>query len=184
MKTVFLEGNEIFLSPLSKDDDMKNYSEWLNDQETTLFMCSGKFPTAIEGLREYVANMNNSKEGLLLGVFLKNSSVHLGNIALSRIDWKNRSAEIGLFIGDKQARGKGYASQALKLVVEHAFMKLNLRRLVADIVEDNEPSKRIFEKIGFKLEGTYREHFYLNGKYYDCHFYGLLKKEVCDNAGV
>lgn len=184
MKAIFLENDDVFLSPLSKEDDMQSYSEWLNNQETTLFMWSGKFPKTIEGLREYVDCLNNSKEGVLLGVFLKNSSEHIGNISLNRIDWKNRSAEIGLLIGNKKVRGKGYATQALGVVVDHAFQKLNLRRLYAVIVEKNESSKRIFEKKGFKLEGVYREHFYLDDKYYDCHYYGLLKKEYLNKENM
>ncbi len=156
---------------------MDSYAQWLNNQDTTLFMWSGNFPETIEALREYVDHFNKNKQGFLLGIFLKNSSAHIGNIAINKIDWKNRFAEIGIVMGDQESRGKGYATQALKLVVEHVFMKLNLRRLFAEIVEGNDASKRIFTKVGFKLEGTYREHFYLNRKYYDCHLYGLLKKE-------
>lgn len=181
MRPIFLESDDIFLSPLSKEDNMESYSQWLNNQDTTLFMWSGNFPETIEGLREYVDNFNKSKQGFLLGIFLKSSSAHIGNTAVNKIDWKNRSAEIGIVMGDKESRGKGYATQALKLVVEHAFMKLNLRRLFAEIVDGNEASKRIFTRVGFKLEGTYREHFYLNGEYCDCHLYGLLKKEYFEN---
>lgn len=44
MKSAFLESKNIFLRPLTKEDGFDNYASWLNDQETTLFMGSGKFP--------------------------------------------------------------------------------------------------------------------------------------------
>lgn len=177
MKSVFLESKNIFLRPLSKDDSFDNYVNWLNDQETTLFMGSGRLPSTIEGLREYIDFYNKSKDGMLLGIFSKKSSKHIGNITLHQIDWKNRHAEIGILIGDKKSRGKGYATEAVRLVADHAFNKVNLRKLYTGMVKGNEASKRAFEKAGFKVEGMLREHFYLNGEYLDCYRMGLLKSE-------
>ena len=177
MKAKFLEGKNIYLSPLSKEDDVGDYTQWLNDQETTFWMYCGKFPSSAQALRKYIDDYNKCKDGILLGIFARKTAAHIGNITLHKIDSKNRCAEIGILIGDKKSRGKGYATQALKLVVEHAFYKLNLRRLFANIVENNKASIKIFEKTGFKKEGTLREHFYNGDKYYDCYFYGLLKDE-------
>ena len=74
-------------------------------------------------------------------------------------------------------RGKGYATEAIRLVADHAFNKLNLHKLNTGMVKCNEPSKRAFEKVGFKVEGILKEHFYLNGQYLDCYRMGLLRKE-------
>ncbi len=176
-RPVFLEGKDIFLSPLSKEDALGDYAYWLNDQETTLFMGNGRFPVSIDGLKNYIESYNNSKEGMLLGIFLKKTSRHIGNITLHQIDWRNRFAEIGILIGDKKSHGKGYATEAIRLVVDHAFNKLNLRKLCTGMVKGNEASKRAFEKVGFKVEGTLREHFYLNGQYLDGYRMGLLRSE-------
>ena len=176
-RPIFLEGRNIFLGPLSKEDNLEDYMKWLNDQETTLFMGSGKSLVSMDELKIYIDNYNNSKAGMLLGIFLKKTSKHLGNITLHQIDWKDRYAEIGIIIGDKNSRGKGYATEAIGLIVKHAFNKLNLRKLYTGMVKGNEASKRAFEKIGFKVEGVLREHFYLNGKYLDCYRMGFLKSE-------
>jgi len=56
-------------------------------------------------------------------------------------------------------------------------MRLNLNRISAGMVGENVASKRLFEKVGFTLEGTLREAFYLNGKYHDCYRYGILRKD-------
>ncbi len=177
MRPIFLESKRIFLSPLSKNLDLTSYASWLNDQETTLYMGSGRFPVTIEGLQDYIDTYNKSKDGMLLGIFIKKSSRHIGNITINSIDWRNRHAEIGIIIGDKKSRGKGYATEAIMLAVEHAFNKLNLHKLCAGMIKGNKASRKAFKKCGFKEEAVLREHFYLNREYLDCCRLGLLKAE-------
>ena len=180
MRAVFIESKSIFLAPLSKKDKLEGYTSWINDQETTLFMGSGRFPLNNADIKEYIKSYSSSKDGMILGIFLEKTSRHIGNITLHQIDWRNRNAEIGVLIGDKKSRGKGYATEAIRLVADHAFNKLNLRKLYTGMIKGNEPSKRAFEKVGFKVEGVLREHFYLNGKYLDCYRMGLLKNEYIE----
>lgn len=178
MRAVFLEGKNIFLGPLSKKGKLEGYTSWINDQETMLFMGSGRFPVNTEDIKDYVDSYIKSKDGMILGIYIKKNKRHIGNITLHLIDWRNRNAEIGILIGNRKFRGKGYATEAIRLVAEHAFAKLNLRKLYAGMIKGNEASKRVFEKAGFKIEGILREHFYLNGKYLDCYRLGLLKTEL------
>lgn len=177
MRPVFIEGKDIFLGTLSRKEKLDSYANWINNQETTLFMGSGRFPLDNEELKDYIESYRNSKDGMILGIFLKRSSKHIGNITLHQIDWRNRNAEVGVIVGDKRVRGKGHATEAIKLVVEHAFNRLDLRKIYAGMIKGNEASKGAFEKIGFKVEGILKEHFYLNGEYLDCYRMGLLKTE-------
>lgn len=108
-------------------------------------MGSGRFPTTIEGLKEHIDFYNKSKDSILLGIFLEKTSKHIGNITLHQISWRDRHAEIGILIGDKKSRGKGYATEAIMLVAEHAFNKLNLRKLYTGMVKGNDASKRALE---------------------------------------
>lgn len=175
MRPVFLKGKDIYLGPLSGKARLEGYTSWINDQETTLFMGSGRFPLDEENLKDYINSYAKSKDGIILGIFLKKSSRHIGNVTLHMIDWRNSNAEIGVIIGDKKSRGKGYATEAIRLVADHAFNKLNLHKLYAGMIKGNEASKRAFEKVGFKVEGILKGHFYLNGKYLDCYRLGLLR---------
>ena len=177
MIPVFLGSKNIFLGPLDKEYKIQDYATWVNDQETTIFMGIGRFPINIANLENYIDIYNNSKDGMLLGIFVKKPSKHIGNITLHQIDWRNRYAEIGILIGDNKYRGKGYAAEAISLVSDHAFNKLNLHKLYAGMVKSNKASIRAFEKAGFKVEGILREHFYLNDEYLDCYRMGLLKSE-------
>jgi len=180
MISAFLKGKAIFLQPLSPEHNLDEYLSWINDQETTLYMGSGRFPQTRDSLKIYIDSFKNSKNGMLLGIFLNKGSKHIGNITLQQIDWLNRFAEIGIFIGNKKFRGKGYSKEAITLVVEHAFRKMNLMKIYAGMIEGNEISRKAFESIGFKIEGVFRSHFYLDGRYLDCYRLGLLKKEYIE----
>ena len=173
---IFLEGNIVTLCPLTSESDYTNYLKWLNNQDTTQYLEVGNSVSTKKNVQEYVEKYNNSKN-LLLGIFLKNTGEHVGNITLHMIDGQNRSAETGILVGEESARGCGCATEAIKLILGHAFMRLNLNRISAGMVGENVASKRLFEKVGFTLEGTLREAFYLNGKYHDCYRYGILRKD-------
>lgn len=177
MRAVFLKGSRVFLGPLTAQTDLETYASWLNDQETTRFMGSGNFPVTAKGLKHYIRQYENNDAGMLLGIFLKKSARHIGNITLNTISWKDRHAEIGLIIGDRKARGKGYGSEAIALLVDHSFARLNLHKLYAGMMEGNEASRKAFIKCGFKEEAVLKEHFYLNGEYLDCFRLRLLRDE-------
>lgn len=174
LRPAFLEGKDIFLAPLSKKIDLDSYAAWLNDQETTRYMASGRFPVTVSSLKKYIDSHDGKDDGMLLGIFVKKTKKHVGNIALSAIDWRNRHAEVGIIIGDKKSRGKGYGSQAIMLIAAHAFDKLNMHKLYAGVIEGNEASRKAFMRSGFKEEALLKEHFYLNGEYMSCHRMGFL----------
>lgn len=86
-------------------------------------------------------------------------------------------AELGWWIA-KPHWGKGFASEAAKLLVSEAFRQKELHKLYAVFLEGNKRSERVMQKIGMKYEGTLREHSKRkNGKYVDEAYYGILRKE-------
>ena len=100
----------------------------------------------------------------------------IGEFNLSRVRWYNKKAELGIIL-KKDYRKKGYAKEALNLVLEYAFNKMNLHRVEAEVIEYNTASLKLVEKFGFVLEGRLREAKYSGGKYWDILRYGLLKSE-------
>ncbi len=177
MKSKFLIGKHVTLGLIPERSDLSHYAQWVNDQETTRFMAVGRFPVTVQELRTYIRAYALNKNGLLLGIFLNKDKKHIGNISLNDIQWKDRHGEIGILIGDKRARGKGYGTEAIRLIVEHAFGCLNLHKLCCGMIRDNNASRRAFQRIGFKEEGILRQHFFVNGKYLDCFRMGLLRDE-------
>ncbi len=126
-------------------------------------------------------NMSETRlypKGLPLEMVFKIESGNevVGQIKLTRIRWFNRKAEISIAV-KKNNQKKGIGTEALKIILDFAFNKMNLHRLEAEVIEFNEASIKLVEKFGFKREGQLREAKYSDGKYWDIIRYGLLKNE-------
>lgn len=100
----------------------------------------------------------------------------IGTVTLFRIDRDHRRAEIGYALGSAHW-GKGLASEALHLVLHHAFDTLQLERIEADTDPRNTSSRRMLERLGFVQEGTLRRRWFVNDEWCDTAFYGLLRED-------
>lgn len=97
----------------------------------------------------------------------------VGSVALKRIDLEGRKAELGYWV-DPDEQGNGYATEAARLCLTHAFEELGLHKVWARTVGDNDASNRVLEKLGFDREGVFEEHWYGFGRYVDEHRFGLV----------
>ena len=100
----------------------------------------------------------------------------VGRIDLFHVDQLVRAAEVGIVI-DTDARGQGYGTEALRLLVEFAFVRLNMRRIVLMTLASNAGALRSYTKVGFVEEGRRREAAYVRGAYIDMVDMGLLRSE-------
>jgi len=119
----------------------------------------------------------DSAHWLTLGINELTRGEKLGNIGLKIIDHDAKIAEVG-FILKPDAKGKGYASEALSLVKDYAFMELGLNKLVALCSVANAGSYRLLEKSGFTREGYLKQNTKINDKYVDDYSYGLCKSDA------
>ncbi|MNJ66880.1 putative ribosomal N-acetyltransferase YdaF [compost metagenome] len=99
-----------------------------------------------------------------------------GSIGFLYMDWNARKSEIGYWLGDEYI-GMGLATKATKLLINHSFEELGLRKVEINVARENLKSKAIPERLGFTAEGTIRNYEYLNGEYHDRIIYGLLQDE-------
>lgn len=100
----------------------------------------------------------------------------IGAITLSAIDRTQGRAEIGYALRSDRW-GRGYAQEALRLVLRHAFDGLSLRRVEADIDPRNGASCQSVERLGFVREGLLRERWHVAGELCDSVLYGLLARD-------
>ncbi|MGA0610463.1 GNAT family N-acetyltransferase [Caldimonas sp. KR1-144] len=112
------------------------------------------------------------------GIERRGDGAVIGTVTLFSLNAQCRRAEIGYMLG-RAHWGAGFASEAVGTVVDHAFARegLDLLRLEADIDPRNAASARLLERVGFKLEGTLRERWIVNGEVSDSGLYGLLARE-------
>ncbi|WP_079507832.1 GNAT family N-acetyltransferase [Mesobacillus jeotgali] len=118
----------------------------------------------------------NSQEGSSFHFGIRFRGVLAGSISLHAIDWTNSQASIGYYIGEKW-QGRGITLRTVKAVINHAFYGHGLNRLEIRCGKDNQKSKAIPVKLGFRQEGIIRDGEYLNGNFHDLIVYGLLARE-------
>ncbi len=176
-RRLFLMGQKLYLRPLEESDIGPEYVNWLNDHDVTRYMGTGRFPSTKESIRKFLSRFENSTTDLALAIIDREQNQHIGNVTLNHINWIDRTADTGLMIGRKEFWGKGYAYEAWRLILTYAFSQLGLRKVVAGAVVENVASVGTLRKLGFKLEGTFREEVLVDGKPCDTARFGLLRRE-------
>lgn len=177
---MFIEGTSIYLREVRESDvKLETYYQWMNDSENTRYLESRFFPQSMESIRKYVKDAEQNPNIVFLAVILPGPcpdlDKHIGNIKLS-IDWKNRFAEVGIIIG-KTHWSQGHGTEALKLIVEYAFGKLNLHKLWAGILRPNIGSLNMFHKAGFVDEGVLKSQYFTDGGYTDDIMVGIINEK-------
>lgn len=121
---------------------------------------------------------NNLSNGMDIHYAVVNTEEdeYLGTVSLKNIDLVNGTAEYAI-ITRKKAHGRGIGFKATGLILKKAFLELHLRRVYLSVYSDNNDAIKLYEKCGFRLEGEFRKHFIIDGKYIDWRWYGILNDE-------
>ncbi|MEH7107021.1 GNAT family N-acetyltransferase [Bacillus sp. JJ1764] len=116
------------------------------------------------------------KRGIRWGIKLKESQRIIGTLGLNGLQLKNKRAEIGYELHPAYWR-KGYTSEAITSVLKYSFDQLDLFRIGAVVLPENEPSLTLLRKLGFNNEGLLRSYIFQNGEPQDTYILSLLKTE-------
>jgi RimJ/RimL family protein N-acetyltransferase len=101
----------------------------------------------------------------------------IGFIAFEDIAWSNRDTYVAIGIGEQDCRGKGYGSDAMRVMLRYGFEELNLHRVSLTVFAYNPRGIRSYEKCGFKHEGRIREFLLRDGKRWDMLHMGILRTD-------
>lgn len=171
----FIETKRLYLFKVTSEFCTENYLSWLHDKEVNKYLDSGIMPQTIDDLVKYVNEL--PKTTLFLAIVIKETNKHIGNIKIDSIDYKNGRGELGTLLGDRNEWGKGYAKEASLAIFDHCFYRLNLRKITMGVVEENIASCKLYEKIGFKIEGIFIKHGYYDGAYRNIIKMALFKED-------
>jgi RimJ/RimL family protein N-acetyltransferase len=168
-----LVGTKCYLSPIDINDAEK-YTEWLNDQEVVKYLPLNHFALSINNEKDFLQNLVKDHNYAIIDL---STNTLLGNIGINNYDSIYQSAEIGIFIGNKEYWNKGYGTEAMKLLIAYGFDKLNLHSITLCTHEKNKWAIKCYEKIGFKKVGEYRERILVNQKYENLVIMDILLKD-------
>lgn len=159
--------------------DLPSFQAWLNDPEVSEGLAI-YLPLSMIDEEQWLDKMSQlPPDEKPLAIELKEGRTWrlIGNSGFFNLEWANRCAEFGLFIGDKAVWNKGYGTETVQLLLKHGFETLNLHRIYLRVYSTNPRARHSYEKVGFVLEGTMREAVYRHGKYADVHIMSVLRSE-------
>lgn len=159
--------------------DLENFVIWLNDPEVIAGL-QLYAPLSLKIEEAWYENMLKShpaEHPMVIEVEWEGQWQPVGNCGMHQIDWRIRSAELGIFIGDKSRWNQGIGTQVMRLLLQYGFNTLNLNRIALEVYDSNPRAIRSYEKAGFVLEGRKRQATYRNGKYSDVLILSVLRSE-------
>lgn len=100
----------------------------------------------------------------------------VGVVHAHPLDFKNRVANVNVKILPRH-QGRGYASRAIRLLLQFLFLELDMHIVTAGVLESNEGSQRLFRRLGFTADGRLRDRVYKNGRRLAVLQFSLMRSE-------
>lgn len=166
----FIEGDRLNLHTV-RPEDHKYWARWVN---TPGVRHEGFYISRSPITEDDVATMVQEDDSFHVFLACRDDDP-IGSTFLVDVDFEHRHAELGYWIVPEE-HGNGYATEAADLCLEYAFDELGLHRVWARTHENNEPSIRVLEKLGFEREGVMRDHYH-RADYGDEYRFGLLETD-------
>lgn len=159
-------------------EDIPTFVRWLNDPEVRHYL-EVYLPMSQAEEERWFERQLEDDSSRVFGVETE-EGVLIGNVGLSDLDWKNRSAFLGIVIAEKEYWGRGYGSDAIVTLLGFAFGEMNFHRIYLSVFDFNQRAVRCYEKCGFRHEGRAREALFRDGRYHDALQMAILRQEFFD----
>ena len=172
---VNIVGERVALGPLRRDL-IPTYQRWHNDVATTRTFALTQ-PTTLEEEEASYAALSTDEHMAFFTVYERTTWRAIGTAYLTDIDHRNRTAEFGILIGDAEHRGRGYGTEATRLVLGYAFADVGLHSVMLTVHEYNVAGRTAYEKAGFREFARRRQAHVMGGKPWDIVYMECLATE-------
>jgi RimJ/RimL family protein N-acetyltransferase len=172
-----IEGKLVNLRALEMTDLERNH-RWVNDRDVTRFL-SMRYEMSLMAEENWMRERTRSPLSFSTAAFAIETKEgrHIGNCGLHNASPENRSAELGIMIGEKDCWGQGYGTDAVRALLRFAFEEMNLHRVQLDVFDFNERAQASYRKCGFVEEARKRQDLYQEGAFIDVVVMGVLRSE-------
>lgn len=178
MNTNLFYGDMVRLMELDPDDVSAVVSRHSRDSEYFRLMdsypCS---PHTKEATKKWIEKQLKDENAIAFSIRTLADDRLIGDVGLDGLFWNHGDTFLGIGVGDREFWGKGYGSDAMKIVLRYAFTELNLRRVTLNVFEYNSRAIRSYEKLGFQHEGRVRKYLNREGRRWDLIYMGITKEE-------
>jgi len=172
-----METKRLIIRPVTIDDKNKLF-EYRSDAKTNKYQ--GWIPKTMEDMETFIGKIskkiNEYGTWFQFVIVEKETRKIVGDLGIHFFDNENRQVEIGCTL-NKKSQNKGYATEAVKRVIDYLFQELHKHRIITSIDPDNKNSIRLVDRIGFRKEAHFVESLLINGKWVDDLIYALIEKD-------
>jgi RimJ/RimL family protein N-acetyltransferase len=162
-----------------RPDHLPTIMRWYRDPEVARLTRFHVGPVTDDEIRVFFSTRLLSPEAFAYAIHTLEGRL-IGTTTFSSLDPDNRSVLFHITIGERDAWGHGYGTEATELMVAHAFTTLRLHRVALSVFEFNERAIRSYRKAGFLVEGRAREAVWRDGTFWDEVHMGILASEWRD----
>ncbi len=171
-----IAGDKVALGPLRRDL-LPIYVKWINDFEVARALDVRLGPFTLEAEETWYERVAKSESDAVFTIYERATLRPIGSAGLHHIDHRQRTAEFGVLIGEKDCWGKGYGTETARLMLDYGFTTLGLHNIHLRAYAYNQRGLRAYAKAGFKVAGRLREAHRLAGRAYDVIYMDCLATE-------
>ena len=180
-KPTTLVGERVRLTAL-KRGDLVRLREWLEDAEIR-GLIGEVAPMSETDSEKFLEKVRGDAQRAWFMVIVRENNKVIGEAGLLRMDRTWRTTDISVIIWERDEWGKGYGTETVLLLLDHAFRHLGFHRAAMGVVGFNERALRFWTKIGFRREGVQRDGYYYDGRYHDFVMMSILENEFRELHG-
>ena len=149
-----ISTKRFLLKPLVETDATERYLSWLDDADAKKYITFAEKTKSLLDLKQYVRDRIGRNDILFLGIFEKETGLHIGNIKYEPVNSKLGYAIMGLLIGDSFYRGKGVAAEILLASAQWLKKHRKIKQILLGVSTDNAVAICAYEKVGFEISDT------------------------------
>jgi RimJ/RimL family protein N-acetyltransferase len=150
-----------------RPDNIRAFVRWYSDPEVARLTRYQPTALSADEIQRFFYSRILGTDFLAMAIHVRDSDRLIGTCAFSQLDGDNGSVLFHITIGEADAWGKGYGTEATELMLAHAFTRLPLHRVALTVFDFNTRAIRAYEKCGFVVEGRSREAIFRDGRYRD-----------------
>lgn len=168
-------NEKIFLKSITAEDT-ENIIRWRNKESVRKNFLDQR-PFTVQGHTNWLNNMVNTGKVAQFIIYDKAEHLPVGSAFLRDIDYIDKKAEYGIFIGEDTARGKGIGTDAAKAIVQYGFSRLKLHKIFLRVLSENKGAIKSYQKAGFTQEAYLKDEVFINGEYRDIILMAVINSE-------